>query len=190
MDDGESRSEAPGADRGAAVPWDQHTEELLRDWHNRAAAAQDAHYRLAAQCRRRNALLGIPAVVLSSIVGTSLFATLSKDSVSSALRITVGLVSVLAAVLVGLQTFLRFGERAEKHVVAADWYSAVRRETAEVLALPSPAREPPRDTLDRVRKEMSRVGQQSPEIPARLWSQLSVTHEIQTAAPARRSEPS
>ncbi|MDQ4132205.1 MAG: SLATT domain-containing protein [Actinomycetota bacterium] len=189
MDNGEATNEAPGRERGAAVPWDQHTEGLLRDWHNRAAAAQDAHYKLATQCRRRNAQLGIPAVVLSSVVGTSLFATLSKDSVSSTLRIVVGLVSVLAAVLVGLQTFLRFGERAEKHVVAADWYSAVRRETAEVLALPSQAREPPRDTLDRVRKEMSRVGQQSPEIPARLWSQLAVTHEIQTAPPARRADP-
>lgn len=183
-------SDASTSDRQRpTIPWDRHTEALLYDWHNRAASAQEAHYRLASQCRRRNVQLGIPAVVLSSMVGTSLFATLSKDSVSSGLRVAVGVVSVLAAVLVGLQTFLRFGERAEKHVVAADWYSAVRREAATLLALPPEAREPPRETLDRVRKEMSRVGQQSPEIPARLWSQLAQAHGVQDSPPTRAMGP-
>src|SRR5947199_1891835 len=94
------------------VGWDEHTEALLQDWHNRAAAAQHAHYLLAHRLRRRNLGLGIPAVVFSSIVGTSLFATLTRENVNTSLRILIGCISVLAAVAAALQTFLRFAERA------------------------------------------------------------------------------
>jgi len=163
---------------GATVPWDTDTERLLRDWHNRASAASEAHYRLANRCRRRNVALGVPVVVFSTIVGTSLFATLNDANVSSRARLVIGAVSVAAAVLAALQTFLRFAERAERHVVAADWYAAVRRGTDEVLALPSAAREPPALHLPKVRKEMSRVGQQAPEIPAPMWAKVAKTHDV------------
>jgi hypothetical protein len=66
---------------------------------------------------RLNYLLGVPVVVLTTFVGTSVFATLQED-VNTSLRILVGAVSVFAAVLASLQTFLRYPERAEKHRIA------------------------------------------------------------------------
>src|SRR5947208_10376766 len=92
--------------------WNDAHDALVQDWHNRAAAAQHAHYLLAHRLRRRNLGLGIPAVVFSSIVGTSLFATLTRENVNTSLRILIGCISVLAAVAAALQTFLRFAERA------------------------------------------------------------------------------
>jgi hypothetical protein len=167
------------------APWDANTERLLADWRNRAAAAATAHYRLADRCRRRNVALGVPVVVLSTVVGTSLFATLNETSVDSDVRLTIGVVSVAAAVLASLQTFLRFAERAERHVLAADWYSAVRRGADEALALPPVARKPPAEYLPTVRKEMSRIGQQAPEIPAPLWSRLAAEHGVDDGSLAR-----
>lgn len=175
---------------GTTLPWDSDTERLLCDWHNRAAAASDAHYRLANRCRKRNVAMGVPVVVFSTIVGTSLFATLNDANVSSRARLVIGGVSVAAAVLAALQTFLRFAERAERHVVAADWYAAVRRGTAEVLALPRGAREPPAVHLPKVRKEMSRVGQQAPEIPAPMWARVAEVHAVVETPPIRRSDAS
>jgi hypothetical protein len=171
----------------ATAPWDADTERLLVDWRRRAAAAVTAHYRLAYRCRRRNVALGVPVVVLSSVVGTSLFATLNETSVDSDVRLTIGVVSVAAAVLASLQTFLRFAERAERHVIAADWYSAVRRGVDEALALPPVARKPPAEYLPTIRKEMSKIGQQAPEIPAPLWSRVAAEHGVDDGAPTRTS---
>jgi hypothetical protein len=171
---------------GSAKVWDPHIEELLRDWQQRVTAARTAHYALASRLRRSHLLLGIPAVVFSSVVGTSLFATLTKEKVNSTLRLVIGAVSVLAAIFAALQTFLRFGERAEKHVIAADWYSAIRREIAEILALPAAVREHPKECLDRIRKEMSKISQQSPEIGDRLWAKLSETYGVDDSAPMGR----
>jgi hypothetical protein len=146
--------------------WGPQVEALLEDWHHRVYAAQTAHYASADRFRTLNYIVGVPAVILSSVVGTSLFAGLDKDSPRTML---VASTSILAAILGALQTFLRFAERATLHATAADWYSAIRRDIEEILHLPVEDRGTPKDCLDEVRKEMNRAAQDSPELSARVW---------------------
>lgn len=163
---------------GTTSGWDSRTEALLEDWRRRATAARAAHYTLASRMRRRNLFIGVPSVVFSSVVGTSLFATLSTEDVNKTLRIIIGLVSFAAAVLAALQTFFRFNERAERHVVAADWYSAIRRDLAQLIALSPGQRGEPKECLDRVRKEMNKIGQQAPEISDQLWTKVAQKYSV------------
>lgn len=90
-------------------------ENVLTDWHRRAQESQFSHYEAARYFNWLNNWLGIPALVLSTIVGTSIFASLSEQNVSTTLRVFLGYISLLAACLSALQTFLRFAERAKKH---------------------------------------------------------------------------
>jgi hypothetical protein len=146
--------------------WNGQVTQLARDWHKRVYAAQSAHYASTDKLRLLNYLVGVPAVVFASIVGTAIFAGLEKDSPRA---LMVASVSILAAVLAALQTFLRFSERAAAHAKAADWYSAIRREIEEVLHLPVESRGKAKDFLDRVRKEINRVAQDAPELSVRAW---------------------
>jgi hypothetical protein len=160
------------ARRGVKVPWTEPVLALLRDTHNAAAISQDAHYAIATRLVRYNIWFGIPVVALATLVGTSVFATLQKD-VRTDLRILVGFVSVLAAVLASLQTFLRFQERGEKHRAAAEHWSQIRRETKQMLALHPDylaERSDPKTYLDALREKMGRVSAQSPEIGERDWT--------------------
>lgn len=170
-----------------ASQWDGHACALLADWRQRVAAASEAHYRLASRLRRRHLLLGIPVVIFSSIVGTSLFATLAdpKAAISPTFKIGIASISLAAAILSALQTFLRFGERAEKHVIAGDWYAALRREVDQTLALPAEERGKPKECFDRIRKEMSKVGQQSPEIGDLMWKRVAATYGVDIPLPPR-----
>lgn len=175
---------------GVPRSWDNDgsAEALLKDWRQRTAAASEAHYKLASGLRGKNLMLGIPVVTFSSIVGTSLFATLADPEavIHAALRIAIGSISVAAAILAALQTFLRFGERAEKHVVAADWYAAVRRDIDQLLALSPKERGTPKSCFDRLRKQMSKVGQHSPEIGDRLWKDMAAKYCVHDPAPCSR----
>jgi hypothetical protein len=103
-----------------------------------------------------------------------------EAGIPPAFKITVGSISVAAA----LQTFLRFGERAQKHVVAADWYAAVRRDIDQLLALSAKERGTPKICFDRIRKDMSKVGQQSPEIGDRLWKVMAARYHVRNVVPA------
>lgn len=166
-----------------ASNWTASVEQLLQDWRNRAYAAQSAHYASAGVFRLANYVLGVPAVVFSSIVGTAIFAGFEKDTPSA---FAVASVSILAAVLAGLQTFLRFPERAASHGTAADWYAAVRRDIEELLHLPVELRGNPKECLDTLRKEMNRAAQDAPDLRVRVWKREARRFGVrEPAAPPR-----
>ncbi len=80
---------------------------LIADWFRRVRESQHAHYACANHFSRLNFLLGIPTIVITSLVGTAVFVSLEKQELAD-YRILVGLLSMLAAVLASLQTFLGF----------------------------------------------------------------------------------
>ncbi len=165
---------------GVSSPWRPAVLKLLRDWDQRAAASAETHYNHAARLSRRNVQLGIPVVALSTFVGTSVFATLQED-VSAYFRILVGGISVTAAVMASLQTFLRFAERAERHRVAADSWSAIRREISQMLALHPTylaSRGDPQKYLDDLRRRMDDVAAQAPEMGERRWAHAMEKHGL------------
>jgi hypothetical protein len=162
---GESEGEAHHRGKMPS-PWTPTVLQLLREWGARAGASSDTHYANASRLSRANVRFGVPVVALTTLVGTSVFATL-QHSVSLGLRVAVGMVSVLAAVLASLQTFLRFGERAEKHRAAAEAWASLRREIDEMVALhPNylASRGDPKQYLDDLRRRMAEIAQQSPEM--------------------------
>jgi hypothetical protein len=166
--------DAEGVERRRAKlpsPWTAEVVKLLHVWSQRAGESADAHYSLASRLSRSNIRFGVPVVVLTTFVGTSVFATL-EHHVNLALRIMVGMVSVLAAVLASLQTFLRFGERAEKHRTAAEAWAALRRDMEMMIALHPTypeSRGDPKQYLDGVRRRFAEIAQQSPEMGEQGW---------------------
>jgi len=146
--------------------WTPSVVQLLDDWHKRVYAAQSAHYVAADLFRLLNYVVGIPAIVFSSIVGTALFAGLERESPHAP---WIALASISAAVLAGLQTFLRFPERASLHATAGHWYSAIRRDIEEMLHLRIESRGAAKGCLDTIRKEMNRAAQDAPELNVSLW---------------------
>ena len=75
----------------------------------------------------------------STVVGTAVFITLEHDNIEPWVKVAVGLTSVLAAVLAGLQTWLAFGERADKHRLFGARYGAYRTRLQVIAALPKQA---------------------------------------------------
>jgi hypothetical protein len=76
--------------------------------------------------------LGAPASALAAVAGTSVFASLG-GTVDPWLKIAVGMISIAAAVLTGLQTFYNFPDLAERHRSAGTKYKAIRRELEQML---------------------------------------------------------
>ncbi len=187
-------------DTALKIVWDDSIEDLYESWHRRVAAAEHGHRLMADRLRRRHLLLGIPVVILTTLIGTSAFASISRAN-SDQIRFLgvdpdvvlaiVGTIGVLAAVLSSLQTFLRYATRAEGHRIAALRYESLRRDMATKLALPREARGQPDRDLDSVRQRMDRYAKESPTIGERQWERLSSEFGLSTVPPdpSRRAEP-
>jgi hypothetical protein len=144
------------------------TEELLTSWHRRLRETQFCHYEAAKPLAHANYWLGVPVVILTTFVGTSVFATLEKQ-VELRIRILIGIVSVGAAVLASLQTFLRLSERAEKHRTVAAHAGSVRREIEQLLAIQS-KETITQEKLDRLRAEIDKIAEDAPSVRDRTWA--------------------
>jgi len=158
-------------------PWAPDIRDLLKDWSHRADESSKNHFARARKLSSLNMALGIPVVVLTTVVGTSVFATL-QQSLNTTIRIIGGVAVVIAAVLAALETWLRLGEYVERNRAAAEMWSAIRREITEMLALPAPvARGGQRGYLDDLRKRMDEIAAESPEMRVTHWPPPRVQDE-------------
>jgi hypothetical protein len=140
---------------------------LLGAWHRRAREAQFSHYAAAARYASLARWLGVPGVLLSATAGTTLFATLQEDA-SPTVRLAVGLISLLAATLAALQTFLAHAERADKHRAAAAAYGAIRRQIEQAQVLPPVRRAELEEVMTQIRRQLDDVARAAPDVPDRI----------------------
>ena len=108
--------------------------------------------------------MGIPVIILTTVVGSTVFATMGK-SADTLLVVATGFFSLLAAVLAALQTFLNYSTLAEKHKIAATRYGMLRREIEQFLDDPDEATIVVRDFMRSFRERWAQVEQESPMIP-------------------------
>jgi hypothetical protein len=97
---------------GECIP--SSPEQLLREWRRRLRWNCAIHYEAAKPLLRGNVLLGIPVVIFTTLAGLTVFASIGT-SLYPWWKVAVGIVSIAAAALASLQTFLKLAERAETH---------------------------------------------------------------------------
>jgi hypothetical protein len=86
------------------------TEEL---WKQRLTIRRDGQYERYAQYQRRNKRIGIPTIISSTIVGSAIFGTLGKSDMVE-LQIGAGVLSIIAATLAAVQTFLAYDKLSDQ----------------------------------------------------------------------------
>jgi hypothetical protein len=142
--------------------------QLLELWLRRLREIQASQYDTAKSLSIMNLMLGIPVVILTTFVGTSVFASLQKE-ISISFKIIVGVISVTAAVLASLQTFLRFSERAENHRVAGSKAGILRREIEQILTS-TDLENLPDEPITRIRQKYDDLTSNAPNVSNRIWN--------------------
>lgn len=153
-------------------PIDDLVQTARRYWRS-AGRKQLAHYIAAEHLAARNRLIGIPSVIFSTIVATSVFSTLTKE-VDPWIKILTALIAVMAAVSSALMTFFAFGDRAEKHRVTGARFGKVRGQI-DVLQLKCAAagfasRDEALAELQKVGDELGALEADSPTLSARHYA--------------------
>lgn len=147
-------------------------ELLATDWFRRCRESQMVHYEYASKLEKRHIWFGSVAMVLSTIVGTAVFSSWDSSASTEWNRVFFGMLSILAASMAALQTFLNFSDRAASHKVAGAQYGALRR-TLELLKTVPPRNEYEMvKALDKIKNEMDELAEKSPGIPSTFKSKI------------------
>ena len=144
--------------------------ELVLAWLRRARESQMVHYEMANLLSTRGRWLGVPVIFITTVIGTSVFASLSSVDITPMAKIMVGSLSVIAAVLSSLQTFFKYSERAEKHRSTAARFGAIRRKLEILYADQSDIAE--KHYLDSLREELDQLSDESPHVPVSVFERI------------------
>jgi len=148
---------------------------ITEEWFRRVRQNQHIHYRCADYFARLNRMLGLPTIAFSTIVGTAIFASIERDA-SGWLRIFIGLISISAAVLASLQTFLGYSERSEKHRITSARYAAIRRQLELVRSIPIDNEKYERE-LASIKQAMDSTAESAPQVPQKITKKVTQTLE-------------
>ena len=99
--------------------------EVIRNWWARASAVEKAHFRRCAIFRTRHVILGCVAIAVTSLLGVSAQLD-NKIPILEGTTLT-GILTVVAPVITGLVSFLRFDEKSNMHHNAAARFAAMKR---------------------------------------------------------------
>jgi hypothetical protein len=147
-------------------------EILAKDWFRRCRESQMVHYEYGSLLERRHLYFGIPAMVLSTIVGTAVFSSWESASQDQLTRVAFGMLSMLAASITALQTFLNLTDRASKHKSAGASYSAIRRELELLKTIPPLSEEEMKESLQKIKQRMDDLANSAPGIPSRFKQKI------------------
>jgi hypothetical protein len=154
----------------------QKNRQLIQGWliHARKSwkKQEEAARRLESQYRR----VGLASIILSAVVGASLFASL-ETMYEPWGRIIAGIVSIAASVLASLLTFNRYEERTEKHRSAGVSYKATLRKLEKLHAVPTSAKTE-QESLSRVEEEFAELEKLVPVVPEDINRAVEQQHEV------------
>jgi hypothetical protein len=164
---------------------------LAREYSDTYAIAARGHHLASARAARWNKYFGVPVTVVTTIIGTSIFATIN-ESLQQGWRIAAGLLSLAAALLSSLQTFFGYSEVSRQHKVAATRYSAIRRnlECFELKYAGATADKRPAalSELEAILQRLEELAEESPTIPDNLYYRAE--KEFKATNPDRRPKAS
>ncbi|HST51494.1 MAG TPA: SLATT domain-containing protein [Pyrinomonadaceae bacterium] len=153
-------------------------EDLLERWHKEVSRSRHAHYAASRYYSKRNYWIGVPAVILSAIVGSTVFATLKKE-IDLIIRLSVGILSVSASVLTALQVFLGYSAKGEKHRSVAAKYGGIRREL-EVLEEIKNSSTDFSTKLSDIEQRLTAISDEAPTVPENIWNDACQQFDLKT----------
>lgn len=128
--------------------------KLVLDWLRKVHTLEHAHRQEGISWNSYNNWLGIPSLILAALIASLGSICEIKDELIISILTTIG--GVIVAILVGIQTFLKPSEFAEKHRLASGTYEKLRHKIEYLLQFQS--NEPNVEKLiDEIRLEWNNI---------------------------------
>lgn len=152
----------------------ESVEHLLNSWLVHSHKARDRHDLASRTYAWGQYALGVPALIVSTVVGTSVFTSLASKQTPA---LWVGLLSISAAALTAVQTFVDFGGRSDKHRIAAVKYKATTRGLEYMLVRLSNQETISDDEITSLRTQLDNLEESAPVVMPRIYDVIEKRYQ-------------
>lgn len=154
----------------------QKSRQLIQGWLIHARKGWKKHEEAARRLESQYRTVGLASIILSAVVGASIFASL-ETMLEPWGRIIAGIVSISASVLASLLTFHRYEERTEKHRTASASYKASLRRLERMHAVPGNSKLE-QETINGIEEEFAELEKLAPVVPEDINRAVEKRYEV------------
>jgi hypothetical protein len=115
------------------MPGTPHTLQVIDTLKMHCFLGKHRHFAASARTNQLHIWFGLPAVLLSVVLGSTFFVLLTKEIPAEA-KWAGAFGSLLAAMLTAMQTFFNFQKTSESHRTVANQYLSIQRECERLIA--------------------------------------------------------
>lgn len=156
------------------IHWSNQLEDLIAHEGEKCRGLAWIHQRAEQTLSRKNNVIQIPVIVLSTLAGTASVGSSSLFGNEAGIsNIVIGFVSIAVGVLNTLGNYFAYARKAEAHHIAYLHYSKLFSWVNVELSLPRQERMQPAEMLKQLRDEMERLAETTPSPPEPILIQFN-----------------
>ncbi len=133
---------------------------MIADWKERIDRRQRAHFYVAEKFNKYHYAIGLPATICAAVAGATLFTEVSDARV----RMAVGAIGLIAAVLSAIQTFYSHAKRGEQHRTSAAQLGRVRREIEIFEQFTPQSKKEQEEKIREINEAMAKIEEDAPVV--------------------------
>lgn len=121
----------------------------------------------------------IPTIILSTLVGSMQLRIAGSDDefMNADVEVFLASVNMFVAMIAGLNSLLKYQERAESHRTSSSNFGNFYRQVSCELAFPRSERESPSDLLKGMKRQYDTMLESAPDVPPMLISAFKLKYK-------------
>ena len=171
------------------IHWSAPLETLIAQEGEKCRGLAWIHQKSEGYYSKRNNLIAIPVIVLSTLSGTASVGSSSlfqgETQISS---IVIGLVSIGVGILNTISSYFAFSRKSEAHRIAYLSYNKLFQMISVEMSLPRAEREEPESLLKKIRDTMERLAETTPTAPDNILAEFNARFKDEDKSIARPTE--
>jgi hypothetical protein len=171
------------------IHWSSALETLIAQEGEKCRGLAWINQRSEVYYAKRNNMIAIPVIILSTLSGTASVGSSSLFSGETQISsIVIGLVSIGVGVLNTISSYYAFSRKAESHRIAYLNYNKLFQLISVEMSLPRSERQDPENLLSQIRQTMERLAETTPTAPDVIITEFNQKFKDEDKSIARPAE--
>lgn len=150
-----------------AESWNDHIEDLLKAWGEKAAGNRELHFDSARKWKSFSDRMSVPLILLTTLSSVSTFGAMNLEDYEYWMY-GIGFVNLISAFLAGISKYYRPDEKVQEHTQSAKSFGSFYRQIILELGMSREDRQPSDVLSTWAKNEIDRLLKEAPAISKKV----------------------
>ena len=158
--------------------WSENLEDIVKSWALKAVLQREMHNKSAKYYKTISTKVTLPLIMLTTLTSVGSFGAVDSAQYKIWMYATGGL-NLVAAFLASVMKFLKPDEKCSMHTRMSKLFDMYHRELTVQLGLAPDERERPDELIERAKKDMEELMNESPMVSDKVVNSVISKHNIE-----------